>query len=255
MIEADPSLMARSVNARQGPVRAARTLPRGGICAKPAAMTQNAPLTRSGTSGGSLRDWLVYLFKDHAILRYPWSNFYPVAPGVWRSNHPTHARLARFKAMGIKTILNLRGAPNAGYAFEAASCAALGLDLVTVKLYARAPNGRAALLELLDAFKTIERPFVMHCKSGADRAGLASALYLMAEEGATVAEARKMLSLRYLHIKQSKTGVLDHILDLFEQRQAKGPIDIRTWIETEFDEEEVRASYRASKARSGKARK
>ena len=204
----------------------------------------------AATAPSRLSEWMSYLFKDHGILRYPWTNFARVAPGVYRSNHPPHGRLARYKAMGIRAVLNLRGTPDAAcYRFEAASCAELGLDLVSVRLYARAPNGRAALIDLLDAFKTIKRPFVMHCKSGADRAGLAAALYLMAEEGADVATARRQLSLRFLHIRQSKTGVLDHILDLFEQRQAEGPIDIRTWIETEYEEETVRASFKRKTGR------
>lgn len=192
-----------------------------------------------------------FLFKDHAILRYWWTNLDEIAPGVYRSNHPPYSRLSRYKAMGIKTILNLRGTPKAAcYRFEKASCEALGLGLVSIGLYARAPNGKPSLLRLLDSFKTIEKPFVMHCKSGADRAGLASAFYLIAEEGADVATARKMLSLRYLHIKQSKTGVLDHVLDHYEARLKQGPIGLRDWIETEYDEETVRASFNAKTGRT-----
>ena len=50
------------------------------------------------------------LWFDHAILRKVWTNFYPVAPGVYRSNQPTHERFVRLRDQGIKTILNLRGA-------------------------------------------------------------------------------------------------------------------------------------------------
>jgi protein tyrosine/serine phosphatase len=194
------------------------------------------------------REWVSFLLTDHGILRYWWTNLYQIAPGVYRSNHPPHSRLARYKHMGIKTILNLRGTPKAAcHRMEVQSCADLGLTLVSVQLYARAPNSRKALLRLLDAFKTIEKPFVMHCKSGADRAGLASAFYLIAEEGADVPTARKMLSLRYIHIKQSKTGVLDHVLDHYEARLKQGPIGLRDWIATEYDEEVVRASFKAKR--------
>ncbi|SMY08966.1 hypothetical protein LOM8899_03126 [Flavimaricola marinus] len=192
-----------------------------------------------------------FLFSDHAILRYWWTNFDEIAPGVYRSNHPSYNRLKKYKAMGIKTILNLRGTPkSACHRLEKEFCEELGLELVSVGLYARAPNGGPALLQLLDAFKTIEKPFVMHCKSGADRAGLASAFYLIAEEGADVATAREMLSLRYLHIKQSKTGVLDHVLDHYEARLEQGPISLRDWIANEYDEEVVRASYNAKTGRT-----
>lgn len=189
------------------------------------------------------RSHLYTLWIDHAILRTFWTNFGQVAEGVYRSNHPGHARLERYKAMGIKAVLNLRGkGVRAPYLFEEESCAALGLELVSIALQARAPAKRENLLSLFAAFDSIPRPFVMHCKSGADRAGLASALYLL-DQGAPVAEAKKELSLRYLHLKLSKTGVQDHMLDLFEQRLAEGPISIRDWIATEYDPDVLAASF------------
>ena len=197
------------------------------------------------------REWRHYLFVDHAILRYYWHNFDEIAPGVFRSNHPTHARFAEYKAMGINTILNLRGEPDAPHhRFEKASCKALGLTLVSTPMLARSAPPREALLELLDHFKTIERPFLMHCKSGADRAGLASALYLLSEEGADIATARRMLSFRYLHIRATATGVLDHILDMFEARQEQGEIGIRDWIATEYDQALVTQSWNAKRGKA-----
>ena len=176
-----------------------------------------------------------YHLVDHAILRYHWTNLDQVAPGVWRSNHPTHGRLRDLAAIGIRTILNLRGAgPTARFLIERESCEGLGLALVSVGLAARKPPDRAEVLALFEAFRTIERPFLMHCKSGADRAGFASALYLLAH-GATLAQARRHLSFRYLHIRSSRTGILDHILDLYEARLARGPIGIEAWFRDEYD--------------------
>ncbi|MEL6649107.1 MAG: tyrosine-protein phosphatase, partial [Pseudomonadota bacterium] len=89
--------------------------------------------------------------------------------------------------------------------------------------------------KLIAAFRTIERPFVMHCKSGADRAGFAAAIYLLVIEGKPVSEARKMLSAKYIHFKWTKTGVLDHILDLYEARNAREAISFEDWVATEYD--------------------
>jgi protein tyrosine/serine phosphatase len=83
----------------------------------------------------------------------------------------------------------------------------------------------------------------MHCKSGADRAGFASAIYLMVIEGQSVAEARSMLAFKYLHIKRSKTGVLGYILDLYEARAAETGIGFEDWVETEYDNEAVQAAF------------
>ena len=194
---------------------------------------------------GRRRASLNYHFADHAILRYRWTNLDLVAPGVWRSNQPTHGRLAALKAMGIRTILNLRGAGHsAAHLFEAESCRALGLTLVSVSLRARLAPERSAVLALFEAFRTVERPVLMHCKSGADRAGFASALYLLAN-GATMAQARRHLSWRYLHVRASRTGVLDHILDLHEARQARGAIGIEEWFATEYDARAADAGFDA----------
>lgn len=189
------------------------------------------------------RSYRYVTFVDHGLLRTFWTNFGQVADGVYRSNQPDHARLEYYKSIGIKAILNLRGiGPHAPYLFEVESCAALGLELASTKLKARAPASKDQFLKLFEIFDTIPHPFLMHCKSGADRAGLASALYLL-DQGAPIAQAKEQLSLRYLHLKFTKTGVQDHMLDLFEQRNAKSPISIRDWISHEYDPEAVAASF------------
>ena len=55
------------------------------------------------------------LWFDHAILRKYWTNFFPVTEGVYRSNQPTHERFVKLKKMGIKSVLNLRGAGGAAH--------------------------------------------------------------------------------------------------------------------------------------------
>lgn len=184
------------------------------------------------------------LWFDHAILRGIWTNFFEIAPGVYRSNHPTHDRFVKMKEMGIKSVLNLRGAGGAAhYLTEKESCDALGLTLVDCNLLARDAASRENVIKVIDAFSTIQKPFVMHCKSGADRAGFASAMYLMIAEGKPVSEARKMLSPKYVHLKFTKTGILDHTLDLYAARQAETGIGFEDWIRTEYDPDAVRASW------------
>ncbi|WP_104018603.1 fused DSP-PTPase phosphatase/NAD kinase-like protein [Roseovarius nitratireducens] len=187
------------------------------------------------------------LWFDHAILRTVWTNQFPVAPGVWRSNQPTHARLVRLKAKGVRSILNLRGAAGAAhYLTEKESCRRLGLNLVDCTLQARDAAPRANIEALIAAFREIERPFVMHCKSGADRAGFAAAIYLMVIEGRPVAEARRMLGVKYIHFKWTRTGVLDFILDRFADRHAETGIGFEDWIATEYDHEAIQTAYNAA---------
>lgn len=187
------------------------------------------------------------LWFDHAVLRTVWTNFWQVAPGVYRSNQPTHARFVKLKAMGIRTVLNLRGAAGAAhYLVEEESCRRLGLHLVNCTLHARYAAPRADILAVIKAFREIEKPFVMHCKSGADRAGFAAVIYLLVMEGRPLAEARRMLGVKYIHLKWSRTGILDFILDLFEARNAEAPIGFEEWVMTEYDQDAVQAQYEAT---------
>lgn len=186
-------------------------------------------------------------FADHAILRHLWWNTVQIAPGAWRSNQPPPWRLRRLRDLGITTVVNLRGASRGvHYRIEAAACARLGLTLIDRSLSARAAAPRADYLALIDLFDHLPRPFVMHCKSGADRAGMASVLYLMTQEGQSLGRARAQLSRRRLHIRQTRTGILDHTLDLYARDcAAAGPIPIRDWFATCYDPAVVTRSFDA----------
>ena len=196
------------------------------------------------------RNSLVHFnWLDHGILRKHWHNFAQVAPGVFRSNHPDHTRFKDYAAQGIKTILNLRGAAKQShYLFEAESCAAVGLHLVNIKMSARKAPPVAVLLKLLSAFETAEKPFLMHCKSGADRTGLAAVLYLLIVEGQPLDVARRQLSFRFLHIRRTSTGILDHFFDEYAARNASSPIAITEWISTEYNPEALTLSFAAKQA-------
>lgn len=182
------------------------------------------------------RDRLHLLFADHGLLRVVWHNEAEIAPGVWRANQPGPRRLTRWRARGIHSVLSLRGQQDAAAArIEQAACAELGLELSTTRLSATTAPRREVLLDLLARFRSIRHPFVMHCKSGADRTGLAAALYLMAIEGQPWTQARSQLSLRWMHGKWTRAGILDLLFETHDARQAHGAIGIEEWLATEYD--------------------
>ena len=188
--------------------------------------------------------WWHFQLFDHAFLRVWWTNFDKVADGVYRSNHPGPKRLENYAEMGIKSVLNLRGAD--GYSpwlFEEEACKRLGLELHVAKIYARKTATREELLHLIDKMRTVPKPFVLHCKSGADRAGLASVLYKLAIEGAPLEEAQKHFSWRYVHLKSSKTGVVDYIVDRWAVRHKETGIGIEDWLRTEYDRNQIQADF------------
>ena len=191
------------------------------------------------------RAWWHFQLMDHAFLRGIWTNLDQVAPGVWRANQPSPRKLARYSAdLGLRAVLNLRGDTGSShYLFEREACRALGLELVDVKISARSLPRRDRLLDLLDAFESIPRPFLMHCKSGSDRAGLAAALYLLHIERRPVAEARAQLHWRYLHAHWTRTGILDQFLECYAADTANDPMPLRHWIEARYDRDAVRQAF------------
>ena len=91
----------------------------------------------------------------------------------------------------------------------------------------------------------IPKPFVLHCKSGADRAGLVSALYLIVQEKLSVTEAKKQLSFKYLHLDFTKTGILDYIFDVFSERLKIGNIDFVDWLKQEYDADILNSAFKS----------
>ncbi|NDV97692.1 tyrosine-protein phosphatase [Salipiger sp. PrR002] len=189
-----------------------------------------------------------YHVFDHAFLRMFWTNFWQLAPGVWRSNQPTHGRFEKYAAMGIKTVITLRGEEKyAHYLFEKESCEKLGLTLLHAKLWARMAPKRERVIDLIDTLRSAERPMIFHCKSGADRAGFASAVYLMVFEGVPVEEARKQMGLKYVHLEFTKTGIQGYILDTYAARNRRDPISFEDWIRTEYDAKKLQTGFDAKR--------
>jgi protein tyrosine/serine phosphatase len=70
------------------------------------------------------------------------------------------------------------------------------------------PDTRTAILAIL---RQTPKPLVIHCRSGADRAGLIAALYLVAMEGQRAETAVQQLSLFYGHVPYlwSRSGAME----------------------------------------------
>jgi protein tyrosine/serine phosphatase len=196
---------------------------------------------------GRANAWLDALFIDHAIFRLVWSNIAEVIPGrVYRCNHPTPGRLVRLtRRLGLKTLINLRGpAGNGSDALSRDAARKLGLAFHDMSLESRGAPHRDRILRLHDIYRRMEVPALLHCKSGADRAGLASGLIVMFE-GGTAAAALKQLSLRFGHIRQARTGILDAFF-LRYQREAEGRKPFLDWVRQDYDEAALRRDFHAN---------
>jgi len=197
------------------------------------------------TPAGRARAWANSLVKDHAVLRLAWSNFAVVVPGrLYRCNHPTPQRLAAMtRRLGLKTVVNLRGVTGSGSdALSREMAARLGLDFIDAPLKSREAPARDRVLALVQAFRTMREPAVIHCKSGADRAGLAAAIYLLLH-GATTAQAVRQLSIRYGHLAGADAGVLGAFLRRFAL-EAEGRKSFADWLAEDYDPAVVDGDFR-----------
>lgn len=191
--------------------------------------------------------WIDSLFVDHALFRLIWSNLAPVVPGaIYRCNHPTPFRLRRMaRRLGIRTVINLRGKTQSGSdALSREAARELGLAFHDMAFESRGAPQKERILRLHAIYMTLQTPAVMHCKSGADRAGLASGLMVLFA-GGTAAESMRHLSLRFGHIRQAKTGILDAFFLRF-QREGEGRKPFLDWVREDYSEAALRRDFHAN---------
>ncbi len=196
------------------------------------------------TGMGRADAWRDSLLVDHAVFRTVWTNLAPVIPGrLYRSNHPTPGHLAAAtRRLGLRTLVNLRGHRRCGSdALSREAAARLGLVHIDMAFESRGAPHRDRILRFSDIYRTLEFPALMHCKSGADRAGLASGLAIMFE-GGTAVEALKQLSWRFGHWSRARTGVLDAFFVRYAV-QAEGRMPFLDWVRTEYDEATLKRDF------------
>ena len=192
-----------------------------------------------------LQAWANMLLADHGVFRLAYLNRHRVSDGLWRSAQPAPYQLARFAAAGGRTVINLRGGREHGsWQLQREACERLGLTLVELVVRSREAPSPETIRAARDLFERIEYPALLHCKSGADRAGFAAALYLLLRERRSVAEATRQLSPRYGHFRFSKTGILDAFLERYARDGEARGLSLIEWAEEAYDAEALTAGFR-----------
>jgi len=116
------------------------------------------------------------------------SNVARVAPGLYRGNAPDEKGVASLKALGIRTVINLRHYHGGK---EEKRVRRAGLDYVALVLESSdAPSDEDVRRFLEIATDPARQPVYFHCWRGKDRTGAMCAAYRMAIDGWTLGEAR-----------------------------------------------------------------
>ncbi|NHT77805.1 dual specificity protein phosphatase family protein [Rhizobiaceae bacterium CRRU44] len=157
-------------------------------------------------------------------------NFHTVIEGeLYRSAQPSSASLERYvRRYGIKTVINLRGPERREnwYTDEIATASRLGVNHVDFSMSATREVTQETADKLVEIMKTAPKPILIHCKSGADRSGIAAALYSHKIAGHDEEISEGQLSIAFGHIGipyLSRAIAMDRSWeDLEKQDSAKG---------------------------------
>lgn len=201
------------------------------------------------TPWGRAYAWLHAMFVEHNFTNLFRFNFHQISEEAYRSSQPTMWQLRReVKRRGIKTIINLKGAnPNSSHwAFEVEQCEKLGVALVNVSIASRSVPDAGRIRRAKEVFDSVQYPIWMHCKAGADRAGIYSTLYLYFRKGVPIDQTRQLELWPYGHLRHSRAGKIDHYFERYLAYQREHPeVGLLEWAETIADRDAIDRDFKA----------
>ena len=165
------------------------------------------------------------------------SNLHEVAPGkLWRSAQVSPSALADLvRGKGIRLVINLRkeDPDNAQHEREERACREAGAEFVTIPLSPKHLPPPERVRELVEALERGPFPALVHCRTGADRAGLAGMLYLAVVERRPFEEAvGSQLAWSAGHLPLGDGRGVDRFVELY--RETSGGRDLKSWILEEY---------------------
>ena len=118
------------------------------------------------------------------LVRPGISNFYQVTTNLYRGAQPTAEGMKQLKAMGIKTVVNLRS-----YHSDKDEVDGTGLKSVRLEMKPWHAEDEDVIGFLNVMADTNNFPVFVHCQRGADRTGMMCAMYRIVDCGWTKEQA------------------------------------------------------------------
>jgi len=116
-------------------------------------------------------------------------NFFKVSEVLYRSAQPDEEGFAELKAMGIKTVVDLRTLHS-----DEEECKKFGLGYASIPMQAWEGDNEDVVQFLKIVSDPARQPMLVHCQHGADRTGTACAVYRIAVEGWSKEDAIKEMT-------------------------------------------------------------
>jgi undecaprenyl-diphosphatase len=150
-------------------------------------------------------------------------NFHPITHGeAYRSAQLDRDEFEYYiKKYSIKSIVNLRGRnPDASwYKEEKIVSAENNIEHYDISLSASREPSEDNVRELISIFQNAPRPVLIHCQAGADRSGLAAAMWKVVVDNESKSQAEKQLSIVFGHIPIGKTTAMDRFFENWVSRR------------------------------------
>jgi protein tyrosine phosphatase (PTP) superfamily phosphohydrolase (DUF442 family) len=136
-------------------------------------------------------------------------NLYRVSDDLYRGARPTTEGMEELRRLGIKTVVNLEQANG-----EQAGLAELGIACEHVPMTALHVKDDEVVRFLQIAGTPGHAPIFVHCRRGADRTGLACAIYRIAVQGWTKDEAIAEMTHGGFRFNYGYQNVVNYVRDV-----------------------------------------
>ena len=157
---------------------------------------------RSSKIGFGILIFILLAVSVPVVQLLAFRNLHEVAPGkFYRSAQMTGKEFrAVIDQMGIRSIINLRGVNDtAWYRVETNTTFETGVKHYDFPLSASQEVSVEEMEQIVKVLHDAPKPMLIHCKNGADRTGLVSALYEYTQEGQPPEKAYDQLTIRCFH--------------------------------------------------------